>query len=114
MWDDELSKARIGRWSAVSAAGLQGEGTRKRGVFLAERHLDVLSDLRGIIKDANMYPWCIQSLGSFLGILLSKLLTSLVQCIIKCSESPSSQNLWVHVSKGTCSHDQYQEAASAA
>ena len=57
-------------------------------------------------KDANMYPWSIQSLGSFLGINLSKLLTSLVQSIIKCSEFPCSQNLRVHVSKGACSHGQ--------
>ena len=54
-------------------------------------------------KDANMYPCSIQSLGSCLGIILSKLLTSLVQY----SDFPCPQNLRVHVSKGTCSHDQY-------
>ena len=50
-------------------------------------------------EDANIYPWSIQSIGSFLAILLSKLLTSLVQSIIKYSEFPCSQNLRVHVSK---------------
>ena len=34
------------------------------------------------------------------------LLTSLVQSIIKDSEVPRSLNLRIHVSKGTCSHDQ--------
>ena len=36
-----------------------------------------------IVKDADMYPWRMQSLRSFLGTFLSKLLTSLVQSIIK-------------------------------
>ena len=53
-----------------------------------------------------MYPWSIQSLGSFLGIISSKLLTSLVQSIMNCLNISCSQNLRVHVSKGTCSHDQ--------
>ena len=48
----------------------------------------------------------IQSFGSFLGMISSRLLTSLVQSITKYSEFPRSQNLRVHVSKGTCSHDQ--------
>ena len=51
-----------------------------------------------------MYPWSIQSLGSFLGIISSKLLTSLVQSIMNCLNISCSQNLRVHVSKGTCSH----------
>ena len=42
------------------------------------------------LKDANMYPWSIQSLGSFLVIHFSQLLTSLVQSIIKYSEFPCS------------------------
>ena len=58
------------------------------------------------IKDANVYPWSIQSLGSFFGVISSKLLTSLVQSIIMYLEFPCFQNLRVHVSKGTCSHDQ--------
>ena len=58
-------------------------------------------------------PWSIQSLGSRLAIILSKLLTSLVQSIIKYSEFPCSRNLRVRVSKGTCSHDRKYVGAVA-
>ena len=58
-----------------------------------------------VFKHANMYPWSIQSLGSFLGATSSKLLASLIQSIIEYSDFPCSQNLRVHVSKGTSSHD---------
>ena len=61
------------------------------------------------IKDANLFPLSIQSLGSCLGKQISKLLTSLVQSIIRYSDVPCSQNLRVHVSKGTCSHGQPEE-----
>ena len=40
---------------------------------------------RVLFKEANMHPWSIQSPGSFLGLSLSKLLTSLVQSIMKYS-----------------------------
>ena len=53
-----------------------------------------------------MHPWSMQSLGGFLAIILNKLLTSVVQSIMKNSECTCSQNLRVYVSKGTRSHDQ--------
>ena len=39
----------------------------------------------GFVMYANMYPWSIPSLGSFLRVLSSELLASLVQSIIKYS-----------------------------
>ena len=57
------------------------------------------------LKYANTHPWSKQSAESFLEIILSRLLTGLVQPIIKCSDFPCSQNVRVHASKGTCSHD---------
>ena len=36
MWEDKLSEKQIRGWRAVSAAGLQGKGLRKRSVFLSQ------------------------------------------------------------------------------
>ena len=50
-----------------------------------------------VLKDANMCPWSTQPLGSFWGMILSELLTSLVLSIVKHSEYPLLSK-----SKGTC------------
>ena len=55
-----------------------------------------------VVPLEHTVPW------NCLVISLSKLLTSLVQSIIKYSEFPFSQHLRVPVSKGTCSHGQVE------
>ena len=60
------------------------------GVSFSQTPVSSTSNYEGdlLLKDANMYPWSMQSLGSFLGMISSKLLTSLVQSMIKYSNFP--------------------------
>ena len=65
---------------SVPGYGFQRNATRC-GQFLHVGRLE----LEAWIKDANMYPWSVRSLGFLFGINLSNLLNSLVQSLIKYS-----------------------------
>ena len=70
---------RVSRGEVDLPPSLPDQGRDRPGARVLQRMEEP------VLKDANMYPWSIQSLWIFLGIHLSKLLTSLVQCIIKYS-----------------------------
>ena len=58
-----------------------------------------------LIQDANMYPGSIQSPGSCLEFIWGANCSLAWSSPSKYSELSCYQNLRVHVSKGTCSHD---------